>query len=112
MFFKKYLLVLILSFIAGAMIIIKFNYKNTNNVQLNVNNNLNKSIVKEININYPLKEKLPYFGENLDILEYKENLVLKVVIKNQDKELVSNEMINFFNINKIDINSHKFVFEN
>jgi len=107
-FLKKYFLVLLLSFIAVGMIVFKINYKS--DYSQNVSN-INTSTIENKENNYPLENKLPYYGKNFTILEYIEPLVIKIKVVSDNKEDISDEMILFFKENNLEINSHKFVFE-
>lgn len=105
MFFKKYLLVLILSFLAVIMFFIKINYQE-NNIS---NNNIETKIIEN---NTEINKLLPYYGNNFVINNIKDQNILYIKTNSENKEELIKEMENFFKENNLDINKYKFVFEN
>lgn len=121
-FFKKYFLILLLSFIAVFLGGIKLFYKTNNeeqnkiqkvNIQIQDKEIINnKNIIIETEKEYPLNKILPYIGENFDIKQYTEPLTLVVKVKIRDQNKITNEMKTLFEKNNVDINSHKFDWQN
>lgn len=58
--------------------------------------------------NYPLKNILPYYGESFDIKNYSEPLTLIIKIKIKDQDKITKEMMDLFEKQGINIESHKF----
>ena len=118
-FWKRYGLVLGLSFLVVIMIGIKIAYlgvdweeesgAKTEEVSPTPQVEEEKLSVEE---KYPLWEKLPYEGEGFTIEKYQDELTL--LVKNENKEVKETiEMINsWFEENGIASNSHKLIIEN
>lgn len=116
-FFKKYQLILLLSFLVVTLSIIKLTYKPEIVPEIKPEAVVlpTPSIAKKSNYdmeNYPLKEILPYEGETFRIDSYSAPLTLKVTVKVKDKTKITNEMTTLFEKQKIDLNSHNFDWQN
>ena len=115
-FIKKYLLILLLSFFIVVLTVTKISYKpeiNQNPTQIVV---VSPTPTIEINIietknNYPLEKILPYSGINFNILNYSKPLTLVVKVKSKDQDKTTKEMLDLFEKQGIDIESHKFEWE-
>lgn len=106
---KRYQLIVFLSFLVVVLAGIKYLYKpDWSNYKTTTILITPTPTYIEKNNDYPLKNILPYIGENFEIVEYEEPLILRVKVKVMDKEAVENEMTALFETQKIDINTHKF----
>ena len=61
---------------------------------------------------YPLNKVLPYMGKTFEIKQYEEPLILLVKVKSKDQTAIEKEMTALFEKEGIDINSHKFDWQN
>lgn len=117
-FSKKYRLILLLSFLVVTLSVIKYFYKpdwsqENKVIEIKINPTpIPTLVINKIENDYPLNNILPYTGVTFEIKQYEEPLTLLVKVKSKDKTAIEKEMLNLFEKQKIDINSHSFDWQN
>lgn len=110
----KYRLIIVLIIIATAMGVVKFKYRNVKWEQKEVILIVTPSptISPQINVEYPLWEKLPYKGNGYVVERYTEpNTLLVKVDEEVNEEKVKEEINNLMRENSVATESHKLIIE-
>jgi len=116
-FFKRYSLVLLLSFIVVIMIGIKIAYMDVEweeeKVPVAEVVEEKEEVVEEKSIEemYPLWEKLPYYGEGFTIEKYQDELTLLVENENEDVEETISRIKEWFGEEGLASDSHRLIIE-
>ena len=119
---KKYNLIILLSFVAVGMGIIKIVYKEGSNqtkiesitptpTASQLGEQATPTIDSSFDKNYPLWRLLPFSGEGFTVEKYVSPLTLSVGLSGANKKTVIKELEKLFEENKIATDSHKLVWE-
>lgn len=110
----KYRLIILLLIIATAMGVVKFKYRNVKWEQKEVlqTSSPSPTISPQINIEYPLWEKLPFKRDDYVVERYTEpNTLLIKLGEEMEKEKIKEEIYNWMRENKVATESHRLIFE-
>jgi len=110
----KYRLIIILIIVATTMGVVKFKYRNVKWEQKEMVSIVTPSptISPQINVEYPLWEKLPYKGVGYVVERYTEpNTLLINIDEGDNEEIISQEIYSWMRENKVATESHKLIFE-
>lgn len=126
-FWRRYLIVIFLSFAVVTMAIIKYNYqlsqkdgtetvtptatKTITAIPTTVTEPIVPTETEVIDADYPLWDKLPYSGRGFVIDRYTDPLTLAVKIKGIDKKIIKQDVDIWLEENGVNPETHEVVWE-
>jgi len=112
--FYEYPLIVLMIVLVIAMSVLKWQYKDVvwEETKPSLTMLPSPTTAPQINVEYPLWEKLPYKGIDYIVERYTEpNTLLIKTVEGVDKEMINEEIYNWMRENKVATESHRLIFE-